>query len=257
MGKTATTRSWRSAIAASAGRIGALGLVASCALALALDSTGCAQGLTDGADEADGAVLPAVDAAWAGEPVDGVRDAGDGAARVADADAGVDASQAEAGCSGTVVVNEVQVEGTTAAFDEFVELHNPTPCAVAVGQWKVEYRSRSGAAPTVVHQFSAGATLAAGSYFVLAGVSFGGPKDAVVTQGLDPGGAQIGLLDAAGKLVDGVGYGLSTSGPFVEASPAASPPGGTSIARRARGADTNNNNADFQVGTSSPRAANP
>ena len=166
-----------------------------------------------------------------------------------------DGNVGDAGCSGRVVINELQVEGPTSAADEFIEIHNPNACDVAVGGWAIEYRSRVGATATILYRFPSAARLAPGAYFVLAGLTFSGPKDIVFSFTLDGTSGQIGILDGT-RVVDGVGYG-NASGGLVEGAPAVAPPGGQSLARRLGGIDTDSNAADFRVQSPTPRGPNP
>ncbi len=229
----------------------------------------CARGSSRSVDE-DGPLFSLVDAArdpsdsgaflpdGAILSVDGAVSSLDGAvldgSALSDA-ATSDGNVGDAGCSGRVVINELQVEGTTTAADEFVEIHNPNACDVAVGGWAIEYRSRAGGTATILYRFPSAARLAPGAYFVLAGLAFSGPKDVVFSFTLDGTSGQIGILDGT-RVVDGVGYG-NASGLLVEGAPAVAPPGGQSLARRLGGIDTDSNAADFRVQTPTPRGPNP
>lgn len=158
-------------------------------------------------------------------------------------------------CGKKVVINELQTRSAAGAADEFVEIYNPNTCAVAIGSWKVAYKSSAGNGNGVLHTFNAGQSIPAKGFLVLGTSSFSGQKDATFTAGMADDG-QIALQDDTGKNIDAVGYGSST-GPFVEGS-AASPPSATqSIGRKVDGIDTDNNNADFKTLSSpSPRAPN-
>jgi hypothetical protein len=74
------------------------------------------------------------------------------------------------------------------------------------------------------------------------------------SQGLAAAGGGLALR-RGDELLDSVGYGTANNA-FVEGSPAAAPPSGSSLARLPNGRDTNDNAADFRVGTPTPRAAN-
>jgi uncharacterized protein len=232
----------------------------------------CARGSSDPVD--DGLpIAPGADAAFdGGTPTEGTvlpdgavllpdgavveRDAAIDDAGSRDATTGPpDADLPDGGCTSRIVINEVRAEGAVSSTDEFVEIHNPSSCEVAVGNWVVEYRSRNGTTPTALYRFPAGAKLPANGYFLLAGVGFNGAKDTTFSFTLDATGGQIGILDGA-RVVDGVGYGNASAG-HVETTAALVPPGGQSIARKPGGIDTNNNAADFQVQASTPRGPNP
>ena len=172
-----------------------------------------------------------------------------------DDDAGPLPGEDSGACTKKVVINELQTRTAAGASDEFVELYNPSTCAVAIGSWKVVYKSSAGNGNGVLHTFNAGQSIAAKAFLLLGTSSFSGQKDATFTAGMADDG-QIALQDDTGKNIDAVGYGSST-GPFVEGS-AASPPSATqSIGRKVDGVDTDKNNADFKTLSSpSPRTPN-
>lgn len=170
------------------------------------------------------------------------------------------------------VINEVQTFGTTAA-DEFVEIANPCPDAIDLFGWRIAYRSRSNVAPvttsdfSTVYAFTTSTPLEAGKWFVVGGIDFVGPKDAIESSASSKGmlastGGQIALRDPSGAIVDGVFYGAlpATGKPaFLEGGPTNAPERGASIYRHPDGADTNDNATDFSdaIKTPTPDAPNP
>jgi len=168
------------------------------------------------------------------------------------------------GPSGQAVVriNEVQTGTSGSAADEFVELANTGNAPADISGWKVVYRSAAGTSDTSLATIPAGTTLAAGAFYLLAGSAYAGssPPDQSFSTGLAAGGGGVGLRDASGALVDGVGWGTATNA-LVEGSPGAAPPAtaspGSSLARIPDGHDTNVNSADFTVtATATPKAVN-
>ena len=158
-------------------------------------------------------------------------------------------------CTKKVVINELQTRTAAGAADEFVEIYNPNTCAVAIGNWKVAYKSSAGNGNGVLHTFGAGQSIPAKGFLLLGTPSFSGQKDATFTAGMADDG-QIALQDDTGKNIDAVGYGSST-GPFIEGTAAPPPTATQSIGRKVDGVDSDNNNADFKTLSSpSPRAAN-
>jgi hypothetical protein len=159
-------------------------------------------------------------------------------------------------------VNEVQTGTAHSAADEFVELSNTGTAAVDIGGWKVVYRSASGASDTTLVTIPAGTSLAPGGFYLLGGSEYSGAAaaDLSFSPGLAATGGGVGIRDASGTLVDGVGWGTAANA-LVEGSPAAAPPAtaapGSSVARLPDGHDTDSNAADFTVTpTATPRAAN-
>lgn len=159
-------------------------------------------------------------------------------------------------CDGKVVINELMAQGASGAAEEFVELYNPTGCAVSLAGWKLAYRSSSNSAGPDLFGFPAGSSIAAQGYLLLGSASFRGTKDATMQDGMAKGGGQIGLLDDNQKLVDGVGWG-NASGAYTEGSAAPAPADGASIGRKTDGVDTGSNSADFKaISSPTPRAPN-
>ncbi|MBX3196954.1 MAG: lamin tail domain-containing protein [Labilithrix sp.] len=159
------------------------------------------------------------------------------------------------GCTGKVVINELQTRGATAA-QEFVELYNPNSCAVSLAGWKLPYKSDTGNGNTVLHTFASGASIPAQSFLVLGTASFSVNKDVTMTGGNMSDQGQVGLVDDTGSVVDAVGFG-ATLGPYIEGTAAASPSANGSIGRKSDGLDTDNNASDFaRFSTPSPGVSN-
>jgi hypothetical protein len=162
------------------------------------------------------------------------------------------------GGTGTVKVNEVMTGNVGAASDEFVELVNAGTTAVAIGGWKVVYRSAAGTSDSTLATIADGTTLAPGAFFLVVGSAYSGTAtaDASFTIGMAGTGGGVGVKDATGTLLDSVGYGTATYA-FVEGTVAAAPAAGESIERTPDGHDTNANSADFGISTTpTPKATN-
>jgi hypothetical protein len=166
------------------------------------------------------------------------------------------------GSSGDIRVNEFMTGSTGAASNEFVELVNAGTAAVNVGGYKVAYRSAAGASDTTLATIPDGTTIPAGGFYLLAGSGYLGSHapDQTFSASLAATGGGLAVRDAAGAILDSVGYGEATNA-FVEGHPAAAPPAtaapGSSADRIPDGHDTNDNAADFSVSaTPSPGASN-
>jgi Lamin Tail Domain/Collagen triple helix repeat (20 copies) len=166
------------------------------------------------------------------------------------------------GSSGDIRVNELMTGSTGAASNEFVELLNAGTTAVDVGGYKVAYRSAAGTSDTTLATIPDGTTIPAGGFYLLAGSGYLGSHapDQTFSASLAATGGGIAVRDAAGTILDSVGYGEATNA-FVEGHPAAAPPAtaapGSSADRIPDGQDTNDNAADFSVSaTPSPGTSN-
>src|SRR5262245_19575653 len=166
------------------------------------------------------------------------------------------------GSSGDIRVNEFMTGSTGAASNEFVELVNAGTAAVNVSGYKVAYRSAAGTSDTTLATIPDGTTIPAGGIYLLAGSGYLGSHtpDQTFSASLAATGGGLAVRDAAGAILDSVGYGEATNA-FVEGQPAAAPPAtaapGSSADRIPDGHDTNDNAADFSVSaTPSPGASN-
>jgi len=158
----------------------------------------------------------------------------------------------------TVKINELQTGGSTA-LDEFVELYNTCPDqALDLTGYALVYRSAGGTTDSIRVSFTGGGFAAGKPYYVCANTGYAGPADAHYTDGLAEAGGGLAIRDAAGNILDSVGWGTATN-TFVEGSPAPAPSAGQSIARMPDGHDTNDNSTDFTIISSptTPGAANP
>jgi Lamin Tail Domain len=200
---------------------------------MAIALIACAKG-ADPIDLGDGAI---VDDAGPGRDVVVIPDRDSGTGK----DTGPGPEKEAGPCDGKVVINELMVDGTS----EWVEIYNPSTCAVTVGGWRIAYRSKDDGAGGAGYTFAAGASLAPQQFFLIATSGFSGKKDATWTGGLGNAGGQLGLLDDTDKLIDGVGYNAGTIGLYVEDKPAVLPGADKSIGRSSDGVDTNKNQNDF------------
>ncbi|HZH74574.1 MAG TPA: lamin tail domain-containing protein [Archangium sp.] len=171
-----------------------------------------------------------------------------------------------------LVISEV-CPGTTAnANDEFIELHNPTNSEVSLSNWRLQYKSATGASYTGSYTFSIGAKIPARGYYLVSSTSYSGSTIAEATYGasmaMGGAGGHVRLVQADGTtVVDTVGYGstanapegtaitgtLASSGSYerkaVSTSTAATMAVGGSDATRGNGYDSNNNANDFVLRT--------
>lgn len=148
-------------------------------------------------------------------------------------------------CNGKVVINELSPSTSASASVEFIELYNPSTCAVPLGNWRIPYRSSTGGGTGVLHTFAVGDSILAKTFLVLGTSGFTGKKDATFGGGMADNG-QIALQDDTGKTIDALGFG-STTGTFVEKSAAPAAPANGSVGRKADGIDSDNNATDFKT----------
>jgi len=162
-----------------------------------------------------------------------------------------------------VVISELSTRWSTGT-DEFVELYNPTSSAVSLAGWKMQYKAALGSSFTDKLTLSAGASIPAHGFFLLAATgSYTGATtpDATFASGLADNG-HVRILDASAVEVDRVGWGTADSPEGGSAAPA--PSATSTIERKAsagstatslwtggteelagNGQDTNVNGSDF------------
>jgi hypothetical protein len=202
----------------------------------------------------------------------GTLDAGPADAGAVDAgprDAGaVDAGPVDAGGGGNcgtkhLVINEFQVAGANAD-DEWVEIYNPTNCAVDLATFKLTYRPAAGKADgtqDVKFTLAAAPVIPANGYALLvksiaAAGNLANATTTYTSAAMAGAGGGIAIFDAANAVVDSVGYGTAANA-FIEGTVAPVAPANQSVARTPNGTDTNNNVADFKVAVApTPKAAN-
>jgi hypothetical protein len=163
-----------------------------------------------------------------------------------------------------IVISELAAAGPNGAGDELIELYNGAPAAVAVGGWKLQYRSATGATySSTLATIPAGKTIPAHGFYLVASGTDGGylgslaPDLSVTTSAGAPttlglaatgGHVRLGLpgLGSAPLLADGgvdplvsdtLGWGNAV-GPEGTAAPVASWNTGGSLERKAKASST-------------------
>jgi collagen type I/II/III/V/XI/XXIV/XXVII alpha len=166
------------------------------------------------------------------------------------------------GGTGALTINEFMTGTTGAAANEFVELVNAGTGAVDISRYRLVYRASAGTSDVSLATVPAGTTLVSGAFYLFGGSGYAGtvtPNQSFAT-GLAATGGGLALRDAAGTIVDSLGYGDAANA-FVEGHAASAPPAtaapGNSAIRLPDGHDTNDNAADFAVSASpTPGGAN-
>jgi hypothetical protein len=158
-------------------------------------------------------------------------------------------------------INEFSTGVEGALTDEFVEIVNAGTSSIDLSGYKLVYRSATGTSDVSLGTLPDGTTLAAGALMLFGGSGYAGahPADRSFSTSLASSGGAVGIRDAAGTLLDSVGWG-SAANALVEGAAAAAPAitaaPGKSSARHPDGHDTNDNATDFSEGDPTPGAAN-
>lgn len=153
--------------------------------------------------------------------------------------------------------------GTGSTFkQDFIELYNPTNKEISLNEMKLFYGSATslvGVWPESFMQLK-NVTIGAGKYYLIqqsAGADVNAPNlpspDDTGTLALGAAGGKVKLVDSKNNIIDLVGYGTS---PEFEGTGSAgtSLTNVTAVIRKGnRTQDTDNNKADFEVGTPDPR----
>ncbi len=181
---------------------------------------------------------------------------------------------ASASTSG-VVISQVYGGNGNAYASDYVELFNAGTAAVNITSWSVQYASASGSGNFASNGVTTlSGTLQPGQYYLVKLTTTSGPAlpaaDATGTSNLSGTAGKVALVNNstglacngstgqpcdAGQLaqiVDLVGYGGTAN--FFEGAAAPAPAAATALLRGMAGCtDTNQNSADFTVGTPAPR----
>src|SRR5439155_20950405 len=170
--------------------------------------------------------------------------------------------------SSTIVVSQVYGGGGNlgATFkNDFIELYNRSAAPVSVTGWSVQYAATMG---TSWQRTALSGTIAAGGYYLVQEAAGSGgttnlpPPDATGSIAMAAGAGKVVLMSnnttiASGTVcplsaVDIVGYGSGTN--CSETLPTATLSNTTAALRNGGGTvDTDNNSADFTIGTPNPR----
>lgn len=155
----------------------------------------------------------------------------------------------------TAVISEVYGGGGNkgASFsNDFIELYNPTDAAIDLTGWSVEYFASNGNSGGKI---TLSGTIAPHGYYLVQGAAGNGQAQALPTPdaegkvNMSGTKGSVQLADATGNTIDLVGYGAASK---FEGSATGALSNDTSASRNAAGADTDDNSADFTVGTPSP-----
>jgi hypothetical protein len=158
----------------------------------------------------------------------------------------------------TLLISEVETGGASAS-DEFAELANAGTLAVDLMGLELVYVTSTGSTVTRKATWAASRILDPGRHLLVANAAgvHAGSADATYSGGFAATGGAVVLRPVGGTPIDAVAWGDATSA-FVEGTAVPAPAAGSSIERRPGGAsgngtDTNDNAADFQVGTPNPQ----
>jgi hypothetical protein len=172
--------------------------------------------------------------------------------------------------STTLVVNQIEHSEPGNTSREFTEIRNVSNDDIHVDLYTLEFRSASNATVTTYYTFPAGAVIPAqGYYLVVSNTYVTAHQDQaynglylVSTGGVLNTNGGVGIRDASGTLIDSVAWGTITAAnhPFVETTPAISPPSGSSIIRVTGldgKLDHDDNSTDFTVLTPAAPQSTP
>lgn len=162
--------------------------------------------------------------------------------------------------SSGLLIAEV-VTGGASASDEYFELTNAGSTGLDLDGLEIAYASSAGASATKRVGWTAPLLIGPGRHLLIANSAgiFAAGADATYSAGIAATGGALVLRPTGGAPIDAVAWGDATNA-FVEASPAAAPPAGSSIERGPGGpggnvVDSNDNAADWLV-NGSPAAEN-
>lgn len=118
-----------------------------------------------------------------------------------------------------VVISEFATRGPSSAFDEFVELYNPTDNIVSLAGWRLQYKSTTGATFSDRAILPAGTQIAAHGFYLIANQAYVTGPAPDYTSGLWPGSTgaadngHFQIVDGSLAVVDRVGYGTGVDSP--------------------------------------------
>lgn len=148
----------------------------------------------------------------------------------------------------SIRINELQISGISSATDEFIELYNPNDIAVDLGGWALKKKTASGNESNLVSSQAFTGMIPGHGFFLIAhqiGYTGGASPDVRYSGATYSVAADntVLLYDAAGQVVDRIGFGGATD---FEMAPTGNPAASQSIERQ-NFQDTDNNAADFII----------
>jgi hypothetical protein len=157
----------------------------------------------------------------------------------------------------TLVINEIDYDQPVSDSAEFVELHNAGPSSVDLTGYTLELVNTGG---TVYDTVALTGSIAAGGYLVIGNVPSATVDPGTASNWIQNGSDDaVVLRNASSAIVDAVGYEGSASG-VAEGTGTTAADSNTvadvGLSRVPNGTDTGNNDADFQLVTITPGAAN-
>jgi hypothetical protein len=143
--------------------------------------------------------------------------------------------------------------GKVAAYDEFVELYNPTGAAVNIGEWQIEISSGCSSSTSTLVTIYYDTILQPGRHYLLAASAYYSSitdADQIFYPGIADNGG-LALVNSSGTIIDQVGMCATT---YYREKTTLKPLPGTSdqsYERKPGGStacyDTNNNARDFTL----------
>lgn len=164
---------------------------------------------------------------------------------------GGSSSSSSSSSSGAAVDCKITINEIFGGSQGWIELYNPAGCDdVDLDNFELAYLAANSTGNGLKLFSGNSDTLPGGSYFVI-----GSSGDVPFESGTPSASNGQLALRSGGTPIDEVGYG-STNNTFGEGSNAPSPGSGNSIGRSPDGHDTDDNAADFSVGSPTQGAAN-
>ncbi len=158
-----------------------------------------------------------------------------------------------------ILINEIQINGTSSAKEDFVELYNPNTEDINLTDWYLQRKTEnatsfSSYAPKIL--FS-GKIIQAKNYFLVANASSSFLAQATTTYPLTEDNTLV-IKNPDGDITDKVGWGQAAD---FETATTTNPPAGQSIGRKWSTTtetylDTDNNYQDFEIQSPTPGALN-
>src|SRR3989344_4058575 len=162
-----------------------------------------------------------------------------------------------------IVINEIKTEGQTVK-DEFIELYNPNEFEVDLKSFALKKKTSTGTESNLVGDDSFLGIIPASGYFLIAPQSNDDESQnytGLAAPDLYYSGKTFSVADNntvllyndSGTLLDKAGFGQAQD---FENAPSQNPETGKSLSRKLNGQDTDDNLADFEINTPTPKAQN-
>jgi hypothetical protein len=160
-----------------------------------------------------------------------------------------------------LVITQIQITGGPGkTTNDFIELYNPTVGNIDLKGYRLVKRTKTGTTDTLIKSWTKSAVIPAGGYYLWANSDFADisvlPNATTSATLADDNGVALRLgANDTGEIIDALAWGAAANA-FLEGQVYPENPGANmALKRKTDNGDSNNNAADFEIVSASPRSS--